>query len=113
MLKNLETQPEDKILALMARFRADPRPVKIDLGVGVYRNAQGQTPVMRAVKSAEHRLWQEQETKSYVALAGDPAFGDAMVSLVLGDAVPRDAVAAAATPGGTGAVRQALSLIHI
>ena len=113
MLKNLETQPEDKILALMARFRADPRPVKIDLGVGVYRNAQGQTPVMRAVKSAEHRLWQEQETKSYVALAGDPAFGDAMVSLVLGDAVPRDAVAAAATPGGTGAVRQAFELIRL
>lgn len=113
MLNHLETQPEDKILALMAKFRADPRPVKIDLGVGVYRNAQGQTPVMRAVKSAEHRLWQEQETKSYVALAGDPAFGDAMISLVLGDAVPRDAVAAAATPGGTGAVRQAFDLIRL
>ncbi|MBU3000207.1 aspartate/tyrosine/aromatic aminotransferase [Roseovarius nubinhibens] len=113
MLSNLSQQPEDKILALMAQYRADPRDTKVDLGVGVYKDASGHTPIMRAVKAAEKRLWEEEQTKSYVALAGDPGFSDAMVSLVLGDAVARDAVAAAATPGGTGAVRQAFELIRM
>ncbi|WP_336098027.1 amino acid aminotransferase [Roseovarius sp. CH_XMU1461] len=113
MLSNLSQQPEDKILALMAQYRADPRDTKVDLGVGVYKDASGHTPIMRAVKAAEKRLWEEEQTKSYVALAGDPGFSDAMVSLVLGDAVTRDAVAAAATPGGTGAVRQAFELIRM
>lgn len=113
MLSNLSQQPEDKILALMAQYRADPRDTKVDLGVGVYKDATGHTPIMRAVKTAEKRLWDEEQTKSYVALAGDPGFSDAMVSLVLGDAVARDAVAAAATPGGTGAVRQAFELIRM
>jgi aromatic-amino-acid transaminase len=111
MLSNLSQQPEDKILALMAQYRADPRDTKVDLGVGVYKDASGHTPIMRAVKAAEKRLWEEEQTKSYVALAGDPGFSDAMVSLVLGDAVARDAVAAAATPGGT--VRQAFELIRM
>ncbi len=113
MLTNLKAQPADKILALMAKFREDPRPTKIDLGVGVYKNAEGVTPVMRAVKAAEKRILGEQESKSYVALAGDPAYADAMIGLVLGDAVARDRIAAAATPGGTGAVRQAFELIKM
>ena len=54
---------------------------------------------MRAIKTAEHQLWEEQQSKSYVGLLGDPAFSDAMATLVLGDAVPRASVAAAATPG--------------
>lgn len=111
MLTNLKQQPADKILALMAMYRDDPRPTKIDLGVGVYKNADGVTPVMRAVKAAERRLVEEQTTKSYVALAGDPAYADAMVGLVLGSAVARDRIAAVATPGGTGAVRQAFELV--
>lgn len=73
MLSNLKAQPADKILALMAMYREDPRPTKIDLGVGVYKNAQGVTPVMRAVKAAERRLVEEQTSKAYVGLAGDPA----------------------------------------
>lgn len=113
MLSTLKQQPADKILALMAKYKEDPRPTKIDLGVGVYKNAEGVTPVMRAVKEAERRLVAEQETKSYVALAGDPAFADAMIDLVLGNAVKRDKIAAVATPGGTGAVRQAFELIKI
>ncbi|MFC6686622.1 amino acid aminotransferase [Jhaorihella thermophila] len=113
MFENLKEQPADKILMLMKMFADDPRERKIDLGVGVYRNAQGVTPVMRAVKSAERTLWEEQTTKSYTGLIGDPAFGDAMIGLVLGNAVPRETVAAAATPGGTGAVRQALELIRM
>jgi aromatic-amino-acid transaminase len=86
---------------------------KIDLGVGVYKNAEGVTPVMRAVKAAGHQLWQDETTKSYVGLTGDPAFSDGMIQMVLGDAVPRGAVAAAATPGGTGAVRQAFELARL
>ena len=101
MFETLKAQPADKILMLMQMYQDDPRETKIDLGVGVYKNAEGKTPVMRAIKAAEHRLWQEQETKSYVGLAGDPAFGDAMIAMILGDAVERSNVAAAATPGGT------------
>ena len=113
MFETLKEQPADKILALMAAFRADPRDEKIDLGVGVYRDAEGRTPVMRAVKEAERRLVAEQDTKAYTGLAGDPAFADAMIGLVLGDAVPRERIAAVATPGGTGAIRQALELIRL
>ncbi len=113
MFENLKAQPADKILALMQAFRDDPREDKVDLGVGVYKNARGVTPVMRAVKAAEQRLWQEQETKAYTGLTGDPAFADAMISLVLDDAVARENIAAAATPGGTGACRQAFELIRM
>lgn len=111
MLENLKAQPADKILALMGKYKADPRPEKIDLGVGVYKNAEGVTPVMRAVKAAERRLVEEQTSKSYVALAGDPAYADAMIGLVLADSVARDQIAAVATPGGTGAIRQAFELL--
>ncbi|MBW7922960.1 MAG: aspartate/tyrosine/aromatic aminotransferase [Rubellimicrobium sp.] len=113
MFDRLNEQPADKILSLMSAFRADPRKNKIDLGVGVYKDATGNTPVMRAVREAERRLVEAQTTKAYVALAGDPAFGDAMIALVLGDAVPRAQVAAITTPGGTGAVRQAFELVRM
>src|SRR6056297_3835199 len=113
MFQHLKDQPKDKILALMQTYRDDPRDTKIDLGVGVYKNAQGVTPIMRAVKEAERRWWDEETTKAYTGLAGDPAFADAMIALVLGDAVARDQVAAVATPGGTGAVRQAFELIRM
>lgn len=113
MFELLTEQPVDGIMLTAQAYRADPRPGKIDLGVGVYKDATGLTPVMRAVKEAERRLWETQTTKVYTALAGDPAFADAMVALVLGDAVPRAAVAAVATPGGTGAVRGALELVKM
>lgn len=113
MFETLQAQPADKILALMQMYREDPRETKIDLGVGVYKDATGLTPIMRAVKTAEQQIWDSQDSKVYTGLIGDPAFGDAMVSLVLGDAVPRANVAAAATPGGTGAVRQAFEMIRM
>ena len=113
MLSNLTAQPQDKILALVGAYRADPRQDKIDLGVGVYKDSTGATPIMRAVKSAEELLWQVQKTKSYVGLAGDPAFSTAMFELVLDGSVAADRLSAVATPGGTGAVRQALELIKI
>jgi aspartate aminotransferase len=113
MFETLKELPADKILMLMQLFKDDPREDKIDLGVGVYKDAEGRTPVMRAVKAAEKRIWEEQETKAYTGLAGDPAFSEAMIDLVLADAVPREAVSAVATPGGTGACRQAFELIQM
>jgi len=113
MFETLQAQPADKILMLMKMYAEDPRAEKIDLGVGVYKNSDGLTPIMQAVKAAEQRVWERQDSKSYTGLAGDPAFADAMIDLVLGDAVARSAVAAAATPGGTGAVRQAFELIQM
>ena len=113
MFQSLKEQPADKILALMQKYKEDPRESKIDLGVGVYKNAEGLTPVMRAVKTAEQQLWERETTKSYVGLVGDPQFSDVMVDLVLSDSVARANVAAAATPGGTGAVRQAFELLKM
>ncbi|MGR3546853.1 MAG: amino acid aminotransferase [Roseovarius sp.] len=113
MFDALKEKPADKILALGQAFREDPRETKIDLGVGVYKTPEGVTPVMRAVKAAEKQLWETETTKAYTALAGDPAFADAMIALVLGDAVARDQVSAIATPGGTGAVRQAFDLVKM
>ena len=113
MFDALKEKPADKILALGQAFREDPRETKIDLGVGVYKTPEGVTPVMRAVKAAEKQLWEAETTKAYTALAGDPAFADAMIALVLGDAVARDQVSAIATPGGTGAVRQAFDLVKM
>lgn len=113
MFETLKEQPVDGIMQVGQMYRADPRDTKVDLGVGVYKDASGLTPIMRAVKAAEQQLWEQQDTKVYTGLIGDPAFGDAMVDLVLNGAVPRDQVAAAATPGGTGAVRQAFEMIKM
>ena len=63
MFETLKAQPADKILALVQAYREDPRDTKIDLGVGVYKDASGNTPVMRAVKAAEQRIWENQDTK--------------------------------------------------
>ena len=113
MFQSLKEQPADKILELVQKYKEDPRASKIDLGVGVYKNAEGLTPVMRAVKTAEQQLWERETTKSYVGLVGDPQFSDVMIDLVLSDSVARANVAAAATPGGTGAVRQAFELLKM
>ncbi len=113
MLGALKPQAEDKILALMALYRDNPRAGKIDLGVGVFKDASGTTPVMRAVKAAERRLVEHQRTKSYTTLAGDPAFLAAMEALILGPSRAQERIASIATPGGTGAVRQALELVRL
>lgn len=112
MLENLNPQPQDKILQLIAMFRDDPRTDKIDLGVGVYKDATGLTPVMRAVKAAEKKLWEIEKTKTYTGLAGEPAYNAAMLQMILGDGYA-DRAASVATPGGTGAIRQALELIRL
>jgi len=110
MFNSLQQQPADKILALMQVYKEDPRENKIDLGVGVYKDASGQTPIMQSIKQAEHMLWETQDTKSYVGLTGTPEFSETMIDLVLGDKFDKNLIASAATPGGTGAVRQAFEL---
>jgi aspartate aminotransferase len=113
MLEALTAPAPDKIIELMGLYAADPRSDKVDLGVGVYKDAQGHTPIMRAVKAAEQKLWQAQTTKTYVGLLGDLFFVDAMRGLIFADALPADRIAGAQTPGGTGAVRQLLELVRI
>ena len=106
----------DPLHAVMARCRADERPDKMDLGVGVYRDDRGASPVMKAVREAELWLAETGDTKAYQALAGDHEFIDAMMSLVLGDAHPavrEGRVAAIQGTGGTGSLRIAMDLARI
>ncbi|MFV0245541.1 MAG: aromatic amino acid transaminase [Qingshengfaniella sp.] len=102
----------DPIVSVMTAFRADPRPDKIDLGVGVYRDAAGQTPVFRAVAAAERQVLDSQTTKAYTALAGDEAYHRALGALALGPQADWSRLAALAAPGGTGALRHAAELIR-
>ncbi|HMM09412.1 MAG TPA: amino acid aminotransferase [Paracoccus solventivorans] len=113
MFGNLKPQAPDKILALMGEFRADPRQGKIDLGVGVYKDPTGLTPVMRAVKEAERRIWEAETTKSYTALTGEPAYLDALSAMVLGGVRDSARTAMLSTVGGTGAIRQAFEMARM
>ncbi|MFZ9136029.1 MAG: aminotransferase class I/II-fold pyridoxal phosphate-dependent enzyme, partial [Candidatus Puniceispirillaceae bacterium] len=113
MFEKFQPAKADPILGLSKLFQADPRAEKIDLGVGVYKDDSGITPVMTAVKKAEARLLQEQNSKAYVSLAGAELFRDQMRDLVLGDAVADDRVATLQTPGGTGAIRQVFESMKI
>lgn len=106
MLEKFQPVPPDPILGLGQLFAADPREGKIDLGVGVFKDAGGNTPIMAAVKKAEIVLHEMQTSKTYKGLGGDESFRDAMREMVLGDSVAADRVATIQTPGGTGAIRQ-------
>ncbi|WP_339082955.1 amino acid aminotransferase [Pseudomonas sp. TMP9] len=99
--------PGDPILGLMDAYRADSNPAKFDLGVGVYKDAQGLTSIPRAVKLAEQQLLENETSKSYIGGHGDPLFDSVLCQLVLGVDNPLLAERAAATqtPGGTGALR--------
>lgn len=108
----LPRQPPDALLAVIGMHRADPRPEKIDVGVGVYRDEQGVTPVMRAVKAAELQLLSGQVSKSYLGAEGDQRFTDLIADVALGQGVWRDGrTTGIQTPGGTGALRLAADLI--
>lgn len=112
MFSTLERQPPDALLAVIGLHRADPRTDKIDLGVGVYRDATGATPVMRAIKAAEARLLAEQQSKGYLGAEGDQRFTDLLAPIALGAALAADhRVTGIQTPGGTGALRLAAELI--
>ena len=99
MLDKFQPAKADPILGLGKLFQVDPRDGKIDLGVGVYKDASGNTPIVRAVKQAETILHQTQTSKTYVALAGSELFRDEMRKLVLADSVAVDRVATLQTPG--------------
>ncbi|MEE2774916.1 MAG: amino acid aminotransferase [Pseudomonadota bacterium] len=112
MFEKLNRQPQDKIMELMSLFAADSRMEKIDLGVGVYKDSFGNTPVMQSVKESEKYLLENQVTKKYVGLLGSIGFIDEMINLSLGTVVPRLRVKGAQAPGGTGALHQLFLLIR-
>jgi aspartate aminotransferase len=115
MLENLEVLPADPILGLIAAFAQDDNPDKIDLGVGVYQDDAGHTPVMGAVLEAEARLLQTEGSKSYLPPAGDAAFNTGIQQLLLGDDCSTrfgGRMASIQTPGGCGALRIGAEVIH-
>lgn len=114
MFENLPQLPADPILGLMVAFREDNNPNKIDLGVGVYKTEQGDTPVLESVKQAERDILELEQTKLYIGPAGAPEFTGAIQSLLLGDnhpALTDNRVATLQTPGGCGALRVAAELV--
>lgn len=114
MFAALQAYPPDPILRLIAEFRADPRPDKVDLGVGVYKDELGRTPIMAAVKAAEHRILEAEDSKAYIGPAGVPEFNAAIQRLVFGGGHPVLAASRAATvltPGGCGALRVGAELL--
>ncbi|WPE22200.1 amino acid aminotransferase [Shinella zoogloeoides] len=111
MFDALTRQPDDPLLALIGLFRADERAGKVDLGVGVYRDETGVTRVFRAVKEAERRLVETQQTKAYVGPEGDPVFLERLWALTTGEAGRGRATAGLQTPGGSGALRLAGDLM--
>lgn len=111
-LSDLPPVTSDSLLALIAMANADNRPEKIDVGVGVYRDWDGRTPVLRAVKAAERRLWEEQQSKGYLGGAGDKVFPELLKPIVLGPHASDDRIAGLQTPGGCGALYLAFQLIR-
>jgi aromatic-amino-acid transaminase len=112
MLSQLEQQPADALLALIKLYAADPRGDKIDLGVGVYRTGQGDTPVFGAIKAAEQVLVDSQDSKSYLGPEGDMDFVHALMPYIFGHDDPSmgGRIEGMQTPGGTGGVRLAMAL---
>ena len=112
LFDRLEEQKSDSLLQLIALCEADPRPDKIDVGVGVYRDAAGGTPILRAVKAAERLLWEAQETKAYLGSQGDARFTELIRPIVFGEAGAADErIVGLQTPGGCGALRLGADLV--
>jgi aspartate/tyrosine/aromatic aminotransferase len=110
-LQTLPAIKSDSLLALIAMANADPRPDKIDVGVGVYRDGAGNTPILRAVKAAEQRLWQQQESKSYIGGFGDRRFTELLRQFLLGRHSGDERIMGLQTPGGCGALSLGFKLI--
>jgi aromatic-amino-acid transaminase len=112
LFDRLEEQKSDSLLQLIALCDADPRPDKIDVGVGVYRDSAGGTPILRAVKKAERLLWERQETKAYLGSQGDSRFTELIRPIVFGEAGAADErIVGLQTPGGCGALRLGADLV--
>jgi aspartate aminotransferase len=115
MFETLKPVGMDPILGLMAAFRADTREQKIDLGVGVYQDDRGRTPVMASVKEAEAKLMELELTKSYQGIAGDPDYNQRMLQLLFGadhSILSSDRVKTIQAPGGSGALRVGAEVIQ-
>lgn len=110
MFENLVEQPADEVLALIKLFKDDQRATKLDLGVGVYRDEAGRTPVMRAIKAAELELYQQQPSKTYLGPEGDRRFVELLQPIVFGEADYLSRVLGMQTPGGSGALRIGLEI---
>lgn len=114
MLETIQAAPPDAILGLTEAFKQDANPAKMNLGVGVYKDAAGKTPVLASVKEAEKRILADEESKSYLPINGSPAFGAATQELLFGpghEVVVSGRAVTAQTPGGTGALRVAADFI--
>ncbi|MGL4225186.1 MAG: aromatic amino acid transaminase [Vibrio sp.] len=113
MFTDLPAPVLDPILSLSVAFRSDPRPQKLDLGIGVYKNSLGQTPIMRAVSLAQEKVVASQTSKSYVGLAGCEEFNHSMMHLVLDSALDSERTIAIQTPGASGALRMLGDLMRV
>jgi aromatic-amino-acid transaminase len=111
LLSHLKPEPPDALLALIRAFQEDARTDKLDLGVGVYRDETGNTPVFRAIKAAEQQLVTGQTTKAYLGPEGDQRFVELLRPIVFGASDPGARLTGVQTPGGTGALRLAAELI--
>ena len=111
MFETLTAAPPDKILNLSVLYKADPRPEKMDLGVGVYKDSSGATVIMKAVREAEKRLYDSQSTKTYVGMGGDEGFNKGMLRMVFGDDADLSRMFACQTAGGSGALRTIADLL--
>ncbi len=105
MFEKFKPTPADPIIKLIDLYNKDPRPDKIDVGIGVFKDAQGQTPIMQAVRTAETQLHRRQTTKAYVGLAGDETFNRRIIDLIFGETAAKDRIRGVQTPGGCGALR--------
>jgi len=110
-IADLPPVESDSLLQLIGLANADKRPEKIDVGVGVYRDSIGRTPILRAVKAAEKRLWETQDSKGYLGGAGDTRFAELLRPIVLGEHARDDRIAGLQTPGGCGALRLGFQLV--
>ena len=113
MFSHLPMPQMDPIVSLSALYREDTRQDKFDLGIGVYRDNQGQTPIMAAVKAAQIQLAAEQETKAYIGLAGCEEFNQCILDLLFEQSSVQQRVAAIQTPGGSGALRMLADLMKV
>ncbi len=115
MFENVKAIPVDALLALMMEFKQDPTPTKIDLGVGVYKDDAGLTPILPVVKKAESLILENEQSKGYIGPAGAPELAPLLQGLMLGENHPLIAekrIATTQTPGGTGALRVAGDLVN-
>ena len=116
MFKNIQTAPADPILGLTETFKADPNPDKINLSVGVYKDANGQTPVLESVKEAERRVLEQEESKGYLPMTGEPTYCARVQELMFGEdheIIAEKRAVTAQCPGGTGALRIVGDYLHV